>query len=330
MSSDGCWCDASCTQFGDCCTDVATYCTTLKQSSPTKQVTFWSDEAQGLSHDASSWYITQNKPEPRLLKVALSFNLTAPALLPGTPIATIPPSLADYNHMGDPDVYGPYVFVPLQGNSFPIIAVYRASDMSFVRAVMPSGQDPALGGGAWVAADPVRKLLYTSDNRIGVNNPLLINDIYDPFIDIPAAGFLDRSFLTFRTQITLVDRNGSPLDLPVMQGGDVSDDGRLLYLSNGCCGDHSGNDWGLRIFDIGQNDGFGHLVAQSANLVSPLVKFSFPWCDDINKLCFDEPQGVDYGQVFGAPNISSATLLHATLLSNWLPVDFVSFRHYGY
>ncbi|MGC4088135.1 MAG: hypothetical protein QM756_09590 [Polyangiaceae bacterium] len=372
FSLDGCWCDAVCVDFGDCCADKIAACDVPERSLPDyppPTVNFWAQESQGVSHDATSWFLSQNGPPPRISKVPLSYDLvgtfgTVPP--PEAVVATIPTALQPinetalqsalrlalcqvrgqtclsgiqvrvpgYDHVGDPDVYGSYVFVPLSGVAAPaygipdpptpLVAVYRTSDMSFVRTSTVCGLIGANGGVGWVATDPNRKLLYTSNSYVQDGKPIQVCNIIDANIGLQGAGGADNPFLTFNSQIPLVDQNGALLELPNMQGGDVSDDGTHLFLSNGCCNNHIGNDYGLRAFDLSLHP--GKLIVTAAK--SGLRKWVFPFCLDPGD-CFDEPEGVDFGSVTGAPNISSSAMLHVVLLKNGV-LDAEDFKHWAF
>jgi hypothetical protein len=317
-----------------------------------------------------------------LLKVPISSDLNADNAPANAPVATIPAALQPgyttfrssilvttpgYQHVGDPDVYGKYLFVPIAGIGTtdgtqpappPLIAVYRTADMSFVTVSRVCGLTPSAdtrqqltsagGGGGWVSVDPLRKLLYASDGRIGgaVNGmpdqPMIVCSINDAALALADANelangpgaelgghgyFGSDEILVYDRNMVLQKPDGTPVDLHSLQGGDVSDDGNYLYLSNGYGGDHGGDDWGLRVFDISLHGSTGYLWDQASNGSGP---FNFQWCDDwtLSSECEQEPEGVDYGQVFGAPGVQDSASLHVVLLANGLSEDIIYFKHY--
>jgi hypothetical protein len=393
QSPDACWCDSACASYGDCCADKAATCDTATNylgNYPYARANFWSEESQGVSHDATSWYLSQNAPQPRVLKVPITYDLSAGSAPPNPPIATIPGSLQPvweyvdmgdgggwyqvktpgYQHVGDPDIYKGYLFVPLAGIDAPAyglpapppaIAAYRVADMSFATFTPICGLTPSAdsrqqltasgGGGGWVTVDKDRGRLYASDGRIGVaagglpDQPIQVCAIDDtvlaredqhqaatgtfprPTDIVITGGWGTHEWLPYVGHMALRDQYANPMDLRSMQGGDLSDDGNFLYLSNGYGGVHSGNEWGLRIFDISAHGVTGELVKTSNNGFNP---FNFQWCDDWTLFdeCEQEPEGVDYGAVWGAPNISSVAPLHVVLLANGLTEDIIYFKHY--
>jgi hypothetical protein len=108
--------------------------------------------------------------------------------------------------------------------------------------------------------------------------------------------------------------------MPAMQGGDVSDDGRFIYLSNGCCGDHAGP-WGVRAFDLST----GILQAISNTQTGPFV---FKLDDELINL-HQEPEGLDYFDTRGLalPGIPDSQL-HVSMFQNF--IGDVWLMHYSY
>ncbi|MDH4194826.1 MAG: hypothetical protein OEV70_11830, partial [Nitrospirota bacterium] len=106
----------------------------------------WSSELQGLAHDNQNWFITQKS---RLWKFPLTHDLnrqlSGPDPAKGILAVGIPDSLkrVGYNHFGDLDQNGGFLFIPLEGSQTPRIAVFRAHDLSFVGSFILSGQKKA-------------------------------------------------------------------------------------------------------------------------------------------------------------------------------------------
>jgi hypothetical protein len=296
--------------------------TNLVATYPAGQLNDWSQNPQGLTHDSSSWFLTR---EDAMMKIPLTTDISPafPCFSPTCWAAMPSPLAANYNHFGDPDVLGSFVFVPMEPsvpNVPAMVAVFNASDLSYVGANAVTNATPDSSGKyhiGWLAIKPnggSMATLYTSNGAID-NTAAGMLQMYT--IDLRGLG---GQFMWFQGELALANRDASPLHMPAMQGGDVSDDGRFLYLSNGCCRDSSGP-WGIRVFDLST----GVLQAMSNN-GSGNFDFKF---DNGYPLPNQEPEGIDYFDTRGRglPHIPDSQL-HVAMFSN--SGDDVWLMHYSY
>jgi hypothetical protein len=110
---------------------------------------FWADEAQGVAHDETHWYLTNKE---KLFKVPVSESLNNSS----NRIAANLPGGCD--HFGDPAFYGDLLYVPLEGcpNGESRIYVYNR-DLQVLRY----GRLPGAKA-AWVAVSPINGLMYST------------------------------------------------------------------------------------------------------------------------------------------------------------------------
>src|SRR4029434_10318398 len=114
---------------------------------------FWSNDAQGLANDGENWFVIKGSTadNARIFKVPLSYDLGSETA-GQNPSAGIPEDLkrSGYNHMGDPDRYGEFLLVPIQGaGARPRIAVFATRDLRYITsALIPAAPDSA---GGWLA-----------------------------------------------------------------------------------------------------------------------------------------------------------------------------------
>jgi FG-GAP-like repeat len=304
----------------------------------------WSNgyETQGLTHDSSNWFLTT---KGFLLKVPLTTNIAAdiPGLglscnPPGrncVPICTgancagIPAALAPtYNHFGDPDVFGSFVFIPVEpvaANTKARVAVFSAIDLHFIGSNEIPNTTPDGGGkyhAGWLSLQPTgasTAILYTSgaiDASTGTLQKYTV-DLRGLVGPIDSKGLIGPFMWHMDGQdLPLFNRDGNRIVLPQMQGGDVTPDGHTIFLSNGCCGDNSGP-WGVHAFDLST----GAMQAESTGA----QPFNFTF----DQGTYQEPEGLDYFDVrgLGLLNIPDSQL-HVALFGNlsedmWL-------KHYSF
>ena len=91
----------------------------------------WSEDVQGIAHDSRNWFFTQTS---RILKlpVRADLNLSLRDQPPGwRGVDGLPTELSvrGYNHYGDPQVHGGFLFVPMEGGDKTAIAAFRASTL---------------------------------------------------------------------------------------------------------------------------------------------------------------------------------------------------------
>lgn len=151
---------------------------------PSSRENGWSEETQGVAHDADYWYFTQRKT---LLKIPVGFDLNTylqvgfqvgfdvnTHLFDNLPTGVTVLSLEDllgpdsgFNHFGDIDQYGGFIFIPLEGASRAIAAV-NAFDLTLV-SIAPVNQANA----GWVAVDRLGRYLYSSGVNVGGDAPVI-------------------------------------------------------------------------------------------------------------------------------------------------------------
>ena len=172
----------------------------------------WSNEAQGVTHDANNWYIT-NKWHIHKYPVGRSVSSNSYSRRNNLPHGC--------KHFGDPTFYGGDMCAPLEGGPNPDDRIYvYDTNLNIRRFGRLNHQSHA----PWVAINPVNGLMYSSDFR---TNTLRVYN----------RNFANGSWLTPKYSITL-DRH-----LNGIQGGVFSQNG-YLYLTT------SGGQAGIHVFDI--------------------------------------------------------------------------------
>jgi Ca2+-binding RTX toxin-like protein len=267
----------------------------------------WSQEVQGVAHDASHWFFTQRD---RLLRFPVDFDLNAgidrlspPASVLSVPI---PPYLASrgYDHLGDIDQRSNYVFAPVEsmtGRNVPGIAAFRANDLTLV-GYTPVGQRSA----PWVAVN-ADGLLYTS------NSDLPTEGFYRYRVDFAALSAFAGTPVSF---LALVDHSPVSTAVRSVQGGTFTPSGDI-YLSNGNANDDM--DGGIKLFSA-----TGTLLAKSSNGSG---SFNYPYNPGFDT--YEEPEGIDYwdrGAYPWSPGFEGQ--LHAIMLDNDYSVDDLYFKHF--
>ena len=306
----------------------------------------WHEEAQGLAHDADYWYITQNPGfvrltpggpllgGPQLWRVPVTTNLAdgvdcghgsvSCSALRDTPLLG-----HGYNHYGDPDFYEfagrPYVLVPIEnGDEGPGVAVFRGdSTLTFLAFAPFPGQTHA----GWVAVDPDGLLLSSEAESVTQFNRFYVN-----WALFQASGEHDLT-LEPQSPILLQDEAGAPLELKGAQGGEYSDDGQLLYFSNGY-GDLAQATWGVHVFETSTHSGAECGAAGSPCLVARRLERSHNgpggFACEFNTSNLEEPEGLtvwDLDADGRAPGLRGQ--LHVILLDNdILTADDVYVKHY--
>jgi len=294
----------------------------------------WSEEAQGVAHDHTNWFLTQRS---RLIKFPVDFDISSnldwnnPP--PGVLSRGIPGTLAEigYNHFGDLDQYAGFVFIPIEGpRPLAGVGVFRASTLSFVDHVRFTRQERA----AWVAVNHAQGsrdgsgevILYTSDEDITSDSP-----IYRYKLDISTLESTNDlgASLTYKDPFRLFGTTGQPLDPPLrkMQGGVFTPWGDLYLVNGNQEASVSQIRGGIHLFDEK-----GRLIAESVN-EQGLGGFKYEYHPDSRA---EEPEGIDWWNrdspiLPASPNIRGQ--LHALLLDNdWEPFDNtpddVYFKHY--
>src|SRR4051812_27818616 len=193
----------------------------------------WSSEAQGIAHDAGNWFFTQRD---RILKLPVGADLSRslrdqPAGWRGVDGFPTELSVRGYNHYGDPQVYGGFLFVPMEGDDKTAIAAFQASDLAFVDFVEITRFQSHAG---WLAINAGHGLLYSSDVDVSSSRPLLRYRLdLGPLRDasVPRTRKLDRA-LSFHSRFSLSKPDGQGVNLFTMQGGVFSPRGDLYLMSS--------------------------------------------------------------------------------------------------
>lgn len=264
----------------------------------------------GIAHDKDNWFICSvsraivgntDNLNYCIWKIPVSLDLNASMEHPSVKsfnlfYSTLDPVFKKYGHAGDIDVCTSpldnkdYLVVPLTSNKpgsagIPIVAFFRASNLEFVNYAKLTNQKDA----GWCAVSAKDGRLYSSFDdathfikyriawdtilhQLGNHNGLICTDNY----------------------VGINDEWGRPLSLKNMQGGEFTEDGKLLYISSGLlgggCGETNYQD-GLHVFEV--SSGSWDRIQRSTNKFRPPFKqFCFDFNFD-NGGCFgDEPEGL--------------------------------------
>ena len=208
----------------------------------------WSDELQGVCHDDSNWFFTQ---KGKIWKFPLKFDLDK-SCKKADPSKGILNNNYGYR-LGDIDCYNGYLFVPVSGNGSPYIAVFRASNLSYVARTRLERFKQSFQTVHWCAINPNDQCLYTSDENVG-------NDFTDNTSPVMVFSIdwnrinrgLD-NFLTQKTFIRIYNNSGQRLTRNYVQGG-CFDMANHLHINNGeytLAGHNYANDkGGISVFTI--------------------------------------------------------------------------------
>lgn len=278
---------------------------------PNDRETFWTPEANGIAHDASHWFIARNAP-PTLYRFRLvdDLNVTAAVQQVGMPSAL---ASRGCNHFGDPDQYGGYLFMPVEcPNGLTVVAVFDAANLAFRASQDLPSQDRL----AWIALHPVTGTLYTSNGDVNGQSPVRTYAVDYSRLASYQGGFLTA---TPWQDLWLTRRNGTAVDLRVMQGGVFSSDGQILYLTNGSADCVGGDGNGLRAFDLSTCRAIGN-ATQEYGL--------FRYEQSCGWSAYEEPEGLDYFDLAGRGTPGMSGKLHVLLLDNDSHDD-VYLKHYN-
>ena len=130
---------------------------------PSDSETVWSEELQGVTHNADHWFISQ-KSRIWKIPVGVDLNDVTDDISRGILNIPIPSELAiEYDHFGDLDFYDGYLFVGLENsvdNRTASIACFDAETLNFIGTDKVWEQN---GHASWCAVNSVDNLLYSSD-----------------------------------------------------------------------------------------------------------------------------------------------------------------------
>jgi hypothetical protein len=196
---------------------------------PDQSAPGWSEELNGVTTDGSSWFFTSNRNDkPELWKFPEALNLDDAIdrddLPPGVKWVHLPTSLQAYTHMGDIDYYMGHIYVPLQFEAPRRIAVFDATDLSFV-ASGPLAADK--GVAAWCATNPRNGCLYECafPENDEPSAPISLS-VYAQKIE---GSLLS---LTYVGEFPLRDHDGLPFKSRAIQGGVFSPNGHLYLVAD--------------------------------------------------------------------------------------------------
>lgn len=354
----------------------------------------WHPDTNGISHDDTHWYIANvaGAPAlggdgfPRIWRIpvtrdlghdvscstegvsCLSFLQAEKRDSPGEFLTWIDIAPTGgllrrgYGHVGDmtwqrvprckdtPEDCPGFLFTAIEGGGEPpAIAVFRYVEGSGIEFVDHLETTAFF----WVGVGPDEGFLYTSERHEGkIDTPFLKYQIDWDLLE----NQLDLEFAECPGpwHIYTVDEEGNPLEVRNMQGGTFSDDGRLLYITNGNdSSDTAAGKGGIQVFEVAREDGTlcdsgpGDCIATRVDYSTPSSSgcsgsvpcaFVFEWHRSGHKA--QEPQGITYFDLDaeGAPEPGGETSLHkpvggqvhALMLDNNLDIreDQVFVKHY--
>jgi hypothetical protein len=286
-----------------------------------QEETNWSNDTQGVAHDDNNWFITQTGA---IWKMPVGVNLrTATADSPGVIFHTLGfyPSLAGFEHTGDPVVYKfngvDYLLVPLEGPGRPAtIAIFNCVTLGYLAQFTLPAQ---AGDAGWCAVDAAGTI-YSSLQHASVLTSYTLN-----WALFQSGGGIQ---LTSRPLEPMVTEQEGVLDLVTMQGGEFGPGG-LLYLASGFYSDSDAlaDREGLHIMAKRTDSQGGTFWQRIAHSTRGFGHFDYYY----NPGTFtgaEEPEGLtiwdlDDGR---APGIRGQ--LHATVLSNEIDSGDIDFKHY--
>lgn len=279
----------------------------------------WSEEMNGVCHDDSNWYFTQNG---NIWKFPVSHDLNRSC-------SSEDPSRSIYKHhygyhLGDIDCYNGYLFVPVTDNGKPYIVAFATSDIHKPLAVnemkLPNGSYFSDIG--WLAINPNNGLLFTSNGYIQSDKPMYVYSI-----DLAAIRAGRGDFLKIYAQVNLIDEEGDEyVKRECMQGG-CFDNNNNLHLCNGYYkNEHSNRKGGITVFEIPtltyNPNKVVYAKVRARSNQSHAFRFQF-------NTYGEEPEGITYWDLDNgrAPNIRGQ--LHAIMLDNaGRGDDDFYFKHY--
>jgi hypothetical protein len=290
--------------------------TTLISDYPDQLESDWTDECQGLTHDANYWYITHNDPV-ETWKILVGYDLAdVESSWEHVLIAGIPSALSNegYDHYGDPSYYytgqNGYVLVPIEGGPCFALAFFRASDLAYVGHIcMPLAEH----GSAWCAVDPSTGRVYGVESSDSTNEPLVEYAVNWTLLD--SIGQLEVDDMR---EIVLCDEVGTPFVLHERQGGAVTPSGRYIFITSGNANTLEPYN-GIHVFDLET----GWRIDRSTHGYG---RFNFEWVPGGGE--WEEPEGMTIWDLDNgsAPNIYGQ--LHVMLLDNDPDDDDIYLKHY--
>lgn len=289
---------------------------------PTEAETKYAENVQGITHDNSNWFISQ---EWGLWKIPVSLDLAATfgcgdyGVVCGN-LSSVS-EISAYDHVGDIDHYQynestGFLLLSLEDKgrvATPAIAAFNPVNLQYIaHAELQLPQQLSQPRNApWVAVDP-NGLVYASHEDAS-------GWIYIYSLSWEALARNGTMSLQYVGEFQILDKYGVPL-LVGGQGAVFSDSGDLLYVNNGYYEDYDSRRDGISVFDMQTKRRIAHSTRDSAE--------PFWYGYDPGFTTAEEPEGLtiwdlDDGR---APNISGQ--LHVSILDNDLYSDDVYIRHY--
>jgi hypothetical protein len=278
---------------------------------PDEVATGWALDAQGVTHDATHWFITQEK---RLWKIPVTTDLAdVEEDSAGVSTVGIPGPLADlkYDHYGDLAYFSHqgtgFLFIPITGSGCNGVAVFRSSDLEFV------GHDcfPDSQFSSWIAVHPDGYIYTAWHQHIVKGYQVDWNLLHATPPSLVISEVAER-------KIKLKTGSGGDLILSSHQGGEFSPSGKLLFIVNGFI-DPVTNE-GIHVIDVET----GREIERSTK---GGARFNFQFTN--TNLQDEEPEGMTWWDLDDgrAPGIRGS--LHVILLDNEAVGEQVYMKHYS-
>ncbi|MBW2703639.1 MAG: hypothetical protein JRF33_22715 [Deltaproteobacteria bacterium] len=307
----------------------------------------YTNEIQGVAHDASNWFFSKNDP-PRLLKVPVQHDLKShfynedpDAGIFVINLSETPLSDEGYNHFGDIDYHDGHVLVPVykQGDeSVPTVVAVFASPQGRDFEYIGSAELTEQRSAGWLAVNPVDGYLYSSDSELSTSAPLRRysieidsenNQVFTEYVGstLIQSGetvFLPGGYSQVNGQTIFVEW------LDHMQGGAFSKRGHL-YLVNGYYRAFERSEGGIWVFSLDED--VATVVAHS-NQEYEEGTFKFKFAP--GSVSGQEPEGLTIWDIEGieAPGGDGGVLvgqIHVMMIDNYHPGyedDQLYFKHY--
>ena len=278
----------------------------------------WSNELNGVCHDASNWYFTQ---DGKIWKFPVSHDLKDKCSSENASKGIYKYSYG--HHLGDIDCYNGYLFVPVSDHGDPYVVVFSTSDIHkpLAKNVMKLPNGGKFSDIGWLAINPNNGLLFTSNGYIQKDKPMYVYSI-----DFNAIRAGKNDFLKIYAQVNLRDEEGDDyVERGCMQGGCFDNDNNL-FLCNGYYKNYANSKGGITVYELPNipNNPNGVVFARIKSRSNQSHAFRFQF----NSLG-EEPEGITYWDLDNgrSPNIRGQ--LHAIMIDNaGTGADDFYFKHY--
>ncbi len=294
----------------------------------------WTDNVQGVAHDASNWFFT-TQSDAFLIKFPITFDLTTEfdpedsSTWPAGGLAVPMPAAlenAGYEDFKELDQAKGFLFVgvngedPDTGEGIAGIAVFTTSDLTYLGVKsLTVGIDPPIGHVSIAAFNPVDARLYYSSTVVSDALRTLAVD-FNLLANVEIAKALSPS-----ADFLVTDGDG-PIDPPLenMQGAAFTPWGDL-YLVNGLENPPSADRGGVHLINPA-----GQLIAESTNGFGAFNYAYDPSATFPNVSEGEEPEGADWWNRDvdpASPGIGGQ--LHIIMLGNMeVDEDNLYLKHY--